>query len=138
MPVTKTHGDIARLPPSPVLNVPRAPSPGEMARYGRVESVPLASAYSTQAARQWDRFNAGNHPPPLVEGYADRPVAVRLRSGAFLVLDGHHRAELALQAGAQTMSMHVIDAADYDPQNAGRAPTRTGPSNDDLLKALQR
>ena len=137
MPVTKTHGDIARLPPSPVLNVPGAPSPGEMARYGRVESVPLASAYSTQTARQWDRFNAGNHPPPLVEGYADRPVAVRLRSGEFLVIDGHHRAELALQDGAQAMSMHVIDAADYDPHNAGRKPVRSGPGDDALLRELQ-
>lgn len=121
------------------LFFPRAPTAAEMSQHGRIESVPLADARATQGQRQWQRFDAGDHPPPMVAGYADKPVAVRLENGEVLVYDGHHRADLAMMAGQQNMDMHVIDARRYDPANAGRkpAPSRPRPFDDDeLLRAL--
>lgn len=125
-----------RLAPSPVLNAPRAPTADEMRRFGRVEDVPLAQAFSTQGSRQWDRFDAGDHPPPVVEGFGDMPVAVKLRSGQYLVVDGHHRSERALGRGDVSARMHVIDAAAFDPANAGRAPVKDDTDPDALLRDL--
>lgn len=108
-----------------------------MLRASRVAEVPLESARATQGEMQWSRFEAGKHPPALVKGYGDLPVAVRKRNGEHLIFDGHHRTVLAIEGGADAMRMHVIDAADYAPEFAGRAAAARTISDDDLLAQLE-
>ncbi len=86
----------------------------------------------------WDKFNSGDHPPPLLEGYTDRPVAVRKEDGEYLIYDGHHRAAQAIDNDQSHMSMHVIDAKNYAPEFAGRKPAPPSISDDELLKQLLR
>lgn len=124
------------LPSSSSLETPPAPTVEDMIRAARMESVSLAQARGTQPKMQWDRFNAGDHPPPMLEQYADKPVAVRREDGEYLIFDGHHRTVNALNDGLDKMDMHVIDAKDYAPEFAGRAPAPETMSIDDILDAL--
>lgn len=127
-----------RLPSSESLNTPRNPTPEEMAAHSSVRSVPLDSARGTQRYMDWDKFNAGEHPGPLLDDYADKPVAVRREDGEHLILDGHHRTAKAISEGEKAMDMHVIDAKNYDPENMGRKPSTAPPgmSDDYLLREL--
>jgi hypothetical protein len=79
----------------------------------------------------------GGYPGDLIKGYGDKPVAAKRRDGEYLVYDGHHRAVSAINKGHTHMPMHVIDAHDYAPSLAGRAPNnKQSISDDDLLKEL--
>jgi len=111
-----------RLPGPASLSVPLAPTREDMQRAARVEEVPLDRVASPQTEMRWDDFDARKGPGDLIEGYGDMPVAVRMRDGEFRIYDGNHRTADALARGAKSMPMHVIDAATYDPENAGKAP----------------
>lgn len=124
------------LPSSQSLATPPAPTAAEMLRASRVESVPLSQAKGTQPKMNWEKFDKGDHPGPLIEGYADKPVAVRREDGEYLIFDGHHRTARALNDGKQNLDMYVINAKDYAPQYAGRKPAPSRISDDDLLKEL--
>lgn len=118
-----------------MLSTPRPPTASEMSRFGRVQKVPLSKARAGNRLEQ-DRFNRGDYGQPLVPGYSDKPLAVQLKNGEFVLLDGNHRAALANGRKKTSMEMHVIRARDYDPANAGRATSADTLSTDDLLAAL--
>jgi hypothetical protein len=122
----------APLPKSSSLATPPAPSAADMAR-ARVEVVPLSQARSTQSKMDWDRFESGKHPPPLLQNYADRPVAVRREDGEYLIFDGHHRSAKAMHNGTPEMEMYVINAKDYAPEFAGRKPAKYDPAEIEAL-----
>ena len=124
-----------RLPASVSLTQPNTPTVEQMKQFSRVESVPLKSARGFQASR-WDLFNAGEHPGSLIDGYGDMPVAVKRRDGEYLIYDGNHRTVRQLNAGADRMDMHVIDAQDYAPDMAGRPKAKEKMTDDELLEAL--
>ena len=136
-PAAKPGGS---LPHSSSLAVPPAPSLPDMARASRVEKVPLSQVRGTQPKMDWEKFNAGEHPAPLLEKYADKPVAVRREDGEYLIFDGHHRAVRASENGQSALDMYVIDAKDYAPEFAGRKPQPSSPkwtqADDDLLREL--
>lgn len=123
--------------PSPsTLSMPLVPTTEQMKQYGRVEVVPLSKAVSFQSARNWEKFNAGKGPGDLVKGYGDKPLALRLETGEYVIYDGNHRTDLALQKGKTELPMHVIDVKSYDPEAAGRKPAPSSISDDDLLNML--
>lgn len=126
----------ARIPAPDFLEVPLLPTREQMQQSSRVEEVPLDRVRSLQKDMDFDRFDRKEGPGDLIEGYGDRPVAVRMRNGEYLIRDGNHRTATALADGAKSMPMHVIDAADYDPEQAGRAPSRPASiEEDDALLA---
>lgn len=132
------RADRKRLPVSDTLAVPLVPTKTQMDQSSRVEEVPLDRARSNQRDMQFDRFDKGEHPGDLVEGYGDAPVAVRLRNGEYLIYDGNHRTAQAISDGKKSLRMHVIDAESYDPEQAGPRPPkpRNPAEDDDLLAAL--
>lgn len=118
------------------LAMPDVPTVDQMKQYGRVENVPLSKAVSFQSARDWEKFNSGKGPGDLVSGYGDKPLALRLETGEYVIYDGNHRTDLALQKGKTELPMHVIDVKSYDPAHAGRKPVPDKISPDELLKLL--
>ena len=112
----------AALPSPQSLTMPSVPTVEQMGKYGRTEVVPLSQAVSFQSARNWENFNAGKHPGDLVAGYGDKPLALRLETGEYVIYDGNHRTDLALQKGQTELPMYVIDVKSYDPTHAGRTP----------------
>ena len=130
-PVGKTG-----IPSPQSLSMPLVPTVEQMKQYGRVEVVPLSKAVSFQSARNWEKFNAGKGPGDLVKGYGDKPLALRLETGEYVIYDGNHRTDLALQKGKTEMPMHVIDVKSYDPEVAGIKPAPPRISDDELLNML--
>lgn len=124
------------LPSSASLATPPAPSKVQMEELSRVEDVPLEAARGTQPKMDWDAFNKGDYAPDLIEGYNDKPVAVRKEDGEYLVFDGHHRTVQAINEGKTTLPMHVIDAKRYAPEFAGRKPVEDNTDTDELLREL--
>jgi hypothetical protein len=124
------------LPSPKSLAMPDVPTVEQMKQYGRVEVVPLSKAVSFQSARNWEKFNAGKHPGDLVAGYGDKPLALRLETGEYVIYDGNHRADLALRKGKTELPMHVIDVKSYDPAHAGRKPVPSNMSDDEILNIL--
>ena len=123
------------IPAPSTLTMPDVPPVEAMQKYSRTESVPLSKAVSFQSARNWDRFNTNEGPGALVEGYGDKPLALRLETGEYVIYDGNHRTDRAIQNGETAMDMYVIDVKSYDPAHAGRKPV-PGMSSDELLDAL--
>ncbi len=124
------------LPSPKSLTMPSVPTVDQMKQYGRTEVVPLSKAVSFQSARNWEKFNAGKGPGDLVAGYGDKPLALRLETGEYVIYDGNHRTDLALSKGKTELPMHVIDVKSYDPAHAGRKPVPDKMSSDELLKML--
>jgi hypothetical protein len=124
------------LPSPQSLTMPSVPTVDQMKQYGRTEVVPLSKAVSFQSARNWEKFNAGKGPGDLVAGYGDKPLALRLETGEYVIYDGNHRTDLALSKGKTELPMHVIDVKSYDPAHAGRKPVPDKMSSDELLKML--
>ncbi len=124
------------LPSPQSLTMPSVPTIDQMKKYGRTEVVPLSKAVSFQSARNWEKFNAGKGPGDLVAGYGDKPLALRLETGEYVIYDGNHRTDLALSKGKTELPMHVIDVKSYDPAHAGRKPVPDKMSSDELLKML--
>lgn len=126
--------------PSPAsLQALPHPSAENLKNFSRIESVPLSQARTLQdgaGGMNWEANRRGEYAPPLFEGYAERPVAVRKETGEYIILDGNHRTVNALNRGDQNFEMHVIDAKDYAPRFAGVKPAPDSMSTDDLLKAL--
>lgn len=117
------------------LTMPDVPTAQQMEKYGRVETVPLSEAVSFQSARDWKTF--GKKPNgDLIEGYGDKPVALRLETGEYVIYDGNHRTDLAMRAGKSELPMHVIDVRSYDPAHAGRKPAPEKMTDDELLRSL--
>jgi hypothetical protein len=129
-------GPIRRLPSSSSLATPPAPTMEDMLRASRIEAVPLSQARGTQSKMQWDKFEAGDHPPPMLQNYADKPVAVRREDGEYLIFDGHHRTAKAMGDGADKLDMYVINAKDYAPEFAGRKTVQDSTDLDELLRQL--
>jgi len=125
-----------RIPSPQSLTMPSVPTVEQMQQYGRTEIVPLSKAVSFQSARNWDKFNAGKGPGDLVEGFGDKPLALRLETGEYVIYDGNHRTDLALQNGLSELPMNVIDVKSYDPAHAGRKPVPPSMSADELLRSL--
>jgi len=122
--------------PSPSqLNLPRTPTKSEMERLSRVESVPLSQVRRGNKL-EWDKFNNGEYGAPLVDGYAGKPLAVKLENGEYVLLDGNHRSAKAFANGSTQMDMHVISAKAYDPSNAGRASSADSKGTDELMREL--
>lgn len=136
-PMARIQQEVRSLQSSNSLNLPDAPTKDIMASKSRVESVPLSMVRGTQSKMDWDMFGRGEHPGPLIDGYGDKPVAVRREDGEYLVFDGHHRTALAASEGKTAIDMHVVDAKDYAPASAGRKPSKQqGMSDDELLREL--
>jgi len=122
--------------PSPSkLNLPRTPTKAEMANLSNVESVPLSKARLGNRL-EWEKFNKGESGAPLVEGYSDKPLAVKLENGEYVLLDGNHRSAKAFANGSTQMDMHVISAKAYDPANAGREARQSAMRDDELMAQL--
>jgi hypothetical protein len=138
LPVDMNIKDVGKtgIPSPQSLTMPSVPTVEQMKQYGRVETVPLSKAVSFQSARNWEKFNAGKGPGDLVAGYGDKPLALRLETGEYVIYDGNHRTDLALQKGKTELPMHVIDVKSYDPAHAGRKPVPDKMSSDELLKML--
>lgn len=136
MSIKDVTGAQGMLPSPSSLTMPSVPTRENMQSFGRVESVPLANAVSFQSARKWDKFNKGEHPGELIQGYGDKPVALRLENGEYVIYDGNHRTDLALKAGQKELPMNVIDVKSYDPAHAGRKPVASNINADDLLAEL--
>jgi hypothetical protein len=124
------------LPSPQSLSMPDVPTVDQMKQYGRVETVPLSKAVSFQGARNWEKFKSGKHPGDLVAGYGDKPLALRLETGEYVIYDGNHRTDLALRKGKTELPMHVIDVKSYDPAHAGRKPAKQSMTDDELLSVL--
>jgi hypothetical protein len=132
-------GPIRRLPSMESLQALPHPSVESLNRLSRVESVDLSKARTPQdgvGGMNWEANKRGEFSPPLFEGYADKPVAVRKETGEYVVLDGNHRSVNAINRGDKNLEMYVIDAKDYAPQFAGLKPQPHKMSDDDLLKEL--
>jgi len=125
-----------RIPSPSSLTMPDVPTVEQMQNYGRTEVVPLSKVVSFQSARQWDKFNKGEHAGDLVQGFGDKPLALRLENGEYVIYDGNHRTDLALQAGKTELPMNVIDVKSYDPAHAGRRPVPDRIDPDELLRSL--
>jgi hypothetical protein len=129
-------GMVSKIPSPKSLTMPSVPTVEQMKKYGRTEVVPLSQAVSFQSARNWDKFNSGKGPGDLVEGYGDKPLALRLETGEYVIYDGNHRTDLALQKGLTELPMNVIDVKSYDPAHAGRKPVPPRMTDDELLRSL--
>lgn len=128
---------IQRLPASEYLNRPEIPTKEILDQYSRVEDVPLDMVRSHQKKMEWEKFKAGDHPGERFDGYADKPVAVRLENGEYLIHDGNHRTVMAINEGKKSLPMTVVDAKKYDPANAGRKAAKvTKGEVDDLMAEL--
>jgi GNAT superfamily N-acetyltransferase len=126
----------SKVPSPSSLTMPDVPTMEQMQKYGRVETVPLSKAVSFQSARNWDKFNKGEYSGDLVKGFGDKPLALRLENGEYIIYDGNHRTDLAMQAGKTELPMNVIDVKSYDPAHAGRKPVPPSMSDDELLRSL--
>ena len=126
----------SKIPSPSSLTMPDVPTIEQMQKYGRTEVVPLSKVVSFQSARTWDKFNRGEHAGDLVQGFGDKPLALRLENGEYVIYDGNHRTDLALQAGKTELPMNVIDVKSYDPTHAGRKPVPPSMSDDELLRSL--
>ena len=124
------------LPSPQSLTMPSVPTVEQMQKYGRTETVPLSKAVSFQSARDWEKFNAKKGAGDLVAGYGDKPLALRLETGEYVIYDGNHRTDLALQKGLTELPMNVIDVKSYDPTHAGRKPVPPSMTDDELLNSL--
>ena len=138
MPVGMSIKDVGKtgLPSPQSLTMPSVPTVDQMKKYGRTEVVPLSKAVSFQSARNWEKFNAKKGAGDLVSGYGDKPLALRLETGEYVIYDGNHRTDLALQKGQTELPMHVIDVKSYDPAHAGRKPVPPSMTDDELLNSL--
>lgn len=129
-------GPVYSLPMPSKLNKPLPPTPEQVARLARVEEVPLSQARAGQSRMAWKDQNAGRFTEPLVDGYGDIPLVVRMENGEHIVYDGNHRAVRALNAGKATLNARVIDAKSIDPANAGRPPVASSINDEELLREL--
>jgi hypothetical protein len=132
-------GRLKVLPPMESLQALPHPSVKNLKDFSRVESVDLSKARTLQDGRggmNWEANAKGDYAPPMFEGYATKPVAVRKETGEYVILDGNHRSVNALNRGDKNLEMYVIDAKDYAPMYAGKKPAPQSMSDDDLLKAL--
>lgn len=127
---------MSKIPSPKSLTMPDVPTVEQMKKHGRVETVPLSEVVSFQSARNWDKFNKGEHAGDLVQGFGDKPLALRLETGEYVIYDGNHRTDLAMQAGKTELPMNVIDVKSYDPAHAGRKPVPPSMTDDELLRSL--
>jgi len=131
--------EAAVVPPTPSqLNTPRIPTVQEMNRFSSVQNVDLASARRGQEVFDFAGNKQGKYSAPLIKGYGDLPVGVRLENGEVVIFDGNHRVALALGEGKSSIPMNVIEARNFDPENMGRKPSGLpgGMSTDELLAEL--
>ena len=126
----------SQIPRPSSLTMPDVPTVEQMQKYGRTEVVPLSKVVSFQSARTWDKFNKGEHAGDLVKGFGDKPLALRKENGEYIIYDGNHRTDLAMQAGKTELPMNVIDVKSYDPAHAGRKPVPPSMTDDELLRSL--
>jgi hypothetical protein len=104
------------------LDMPPIPTPEQMKKFSTVQKVSLSDVEGNQRVREFDKFNKGIFAEPLIAGYSDMPVAVKFKNGKYLLLDGHHRTDIALNKGKSNMEMRVIEAKDYT--NIDRKPIK--------------
>jgi len=127
---------VKSLPRSEYLTEPSIPSVDQMKKFSRVENVPLNSARSHQRKMRWDKSGPNNGSEELIKGYSDKPVAIRLENGEYIIVDGNHRTVNAINSGKGSMEMTVIDAKNFDPENAGRKAVKDNTDTDALLRQL--
>ena len=124
---------IKSLERSEYLVEPDVPTAKALKQYSKVEDVPLDAVRSHQSKMRWDENKKGNYSEALIEGYGDKPVVGRLENGEYIVFDGNHRTVNAINSGQKSMPMHVIDVKKYDPERAGRKPSKADNIDDDEL-----
>jgi len=119
------------------LNTPREPTLADM-KNANVADVLLSTARDPQSiGMDWSPLSQRKTYEPLVKGYEDLPIAVRMNNGEHLIYDGRHRTVIDINSGADKKKMYVLNAKDYDPANAGRTPAKQTMSDDELLKQLK-
>jgi hypothetical protein len=119
------------------LNKPRIPTQQEMEKLSSVENVDLTKVRRGQDTYAIQENMAGKYAEPLIEGFGDIPVGVRLENGEIIAYDGNHRVALALGQGRDKMPMYVIDAKNFDPANQGLKPSAyKGMSDEEMLAEL--
>lgn len=135
--ITDESGALKILPQSEKLNTPNNPTKQQMKDFSYIQDVPLDMARAGQTKMEWDKFNKKEYAKPLVDGYSDLPIAVKLENGEYIIKDGNHRTVNEINKGAKNMKMHVIDAKNYDPQNQGVRPKNLNKKEiQDLLNQL--
>lgn len=122
------------IPQPSTFSTPLVPTSQQMSDLSAVQKVPLSQARSFQEARRTGAKD--ERVGELVKGFADKPVAIRLNNGEYLIYDGNHRTDAAIRRGDKDLEMHVIDAAKYDPENAGKNPQPIKENDDELLSQL--
>lgn len=127
---------VFRLQEPSTLATPLNPTPAQMQQFARVEDVPLSQVRSDQSRMSWAANARGQFNQPLVDGFGQYPLALRMNNGEFLIRDGNHRTVRAFNAGRETEPMYVVNASDIDPQNAGPRPSAERMSIDDLAAEL--
>ena len=119
------------------LNKPRIPTKQEMEKLSSVQNVDLTKVRRGQDVYAIQENMAGKYAEPLIEGFGDIPVGVRLENGEIIAYDGNHRVALALGQGREKMPMYVIDAKKFDPANQGLKPAAyKGMSDEEMLAEL--
>jgi cytochrome c556 len=119
------------------LNTPREPTLADMKK-ANVADVLLSTARDPQSiGMDWSPLAQRKTYEPLIKGYEDLPIAVKLNNGEHLIYDGRHRTVMDINSGADKKKMYVLNAKDYDPANAGRTPAKQTMSDDELLKQLK-
>ena len=119
------------------LNKPRIPTQQEMEKLSSVQNVDLTKVRRGQDVYAIQENMAGKYAEPLIEGFGDIPVGVRLENGEIIAYDGNHRVALALGQGREKMPMYVIDAKNFDPANQGLKPSAyKGMSDEEMLAEL--
>jgi hypothetical protein len=140
VPDVPTSGGQAQyvIPEAPSqLNKPRIPTQQEMEKLSSVQNVDLASVRRGQDVYAIQENMAGKYAEPLIEGFGEIPVGVRLENGEIIAYDGNHRVALALGEGREKIPMYVIDAKDFDPANQGlKASAYKGMSDEEMLAEL--
>lgn len=135
--IADESGSLKMLPHSEKLNLPNNPTKKQMVDFSYIDDVPLNMVRSGQNKMEWDKFNKKEYAAPLIDGFSDFPVAVKLENGEYIIKDGNHRTVNLINSGVEKTKMHIIDAKNFDPERQGVKPKPNNKKEiDDLFNEL--